>query len=290
MESRRIQQVGERSFSVTLPKWWVEERKLRQHDLIFMDMVPNGDLTVSARQVSTQRKHMEIHASEVDSLPEFIILCYVKSIQSVRISGHLDYKEVSDIKKTLGILEGYTITSENEKGIEISFMFGDINITIDIIIQRMVYLLKLSLAAAERGDHANLESFETSINRLQNLSKRIMGATMTDSSLRNANGIHDQDTVFFLRMIAKRLESIGNRISAIIDHKMPKEEMKLTASLLELLERILLRNEQPAVLKAEFSRLRAQVKSQNGLLRMFDLSEDILEGQISIIYNKKYFS
>jgi phosphate uptake regulator len=293
VESRRLQRVGSRSFAVTLPKQWVTANNLKEHDLVFMERTKNDELLVKTGEKRSEREEeMTISVKEIKLLREFIVLCYVNNVKHLLLTGSPSYEQVSEVKQILRYLEGYEITAQDEKSIEIGFLFSTVEVTVPVLLKRMTYLLKLMFEALEQGDANGLEEFETSLDRLYHLSKRLFSACLSDQSLRKTNSVDSTEQLFFLRGITKRLENIGDRIFSMREKPPTKEDLALLKEIIFLVEDTLSERRPLEELKREILSLRKRevvVNACQAVQRSIELYTDILENKISIYYDKKFF-
>ena len=168
MESRKIQLVGHRSYAISLPKEWIITNKLKNKDSLFIEQTDNNELIIKKNDSSSlEKKEIDISLEEITNINEFIVFCYVRNIDKIKIiTKKTDYEKIVTIRNILKYLEGYDITHEDEKAIEISFLFNDININLNHIIRRMIYLLKFTITSLINQNKKNMEDTEITIDKL----------------------------------------------------------------------------------------------------------------------------
>jgi len=86
---------------------------------------------------------------------------------------------------------------KDERSIEISFLFNDINVNLNHIMHRMIYLLKFMTTSLINKDTQNIKDTEKSIDKLYHLSKRILFACMNSQKLRKENSIQSREDYSF---------------------------------------------------------------------------------------------
>lgn len=293
MDSRKIQLVGNRSYSVSLPKEWVVNNKLKNKDSVFIEQTGNNELIIKKSDfIKIEKKEITIDLEEVRNINEFIVFCYVKNIDKIRIlKKKHEYEKIITVRKILGYLEGYDITSEDEKSIEISFLFNDININLNNIMRRMIYLLKFMITSLMNKDIKSVEETETSTDKLYHLSKRILFACMNSQKLRRENNIKNQEDLFFLKDIVKKIESIGDNLNIMKDLKIMPKDFETINRMIEILE-MMLEIKKIDEAKNLLNNLKIQTKDKEILYkiqRIQELCRDAMENFISIKYNDEYF-
>jgi phosphate uptake regulator len=294
MESRKIQLVGNRSYSISLPKQWVISNNLKQKDSVFIEIDSNNELVIRGIKLTKDEKsRITVNLEEIDDIKEFLMFCYIKNIDNIRLlTKNQDYEKIKSIKNILNYLEGYDIVSEDENKIEISFLFNDININIQKILARMTYLLKLLLTSLQNKDKAILEETETSIDRLYHLSKRILFSCIHNQKLRTENKINNSEDIFFYKDIFKRLENIGDQLVKLKNNNISNNETKIVTEFIDFLYQLLIRKQNPHELKKYFVKIKIRSPNsfiKNILTRIDELCTDVLENAMSIEFNNNYF-
>jgi phosphate uptake regulator len=293
-ESRKIQRVGSRSYAVSLPKQWVLDNHLKSQDSLFMEVNDNNELVIKGTEGKRAAKRdITVDLAEIDNVNEFIVFCYVKNIDRIRFTiRKSDYEKIASIRNLLVYLEGYEITAEDERSIEVSFLFHDINVTVSSIMRRMVYLLKLLLAAVQGKDQRSLQNTETAIDKLYHLSKRIIFACLANQKLRKENGIANLEDLFFLKEIVKKIESIGDHIYRLERHALTAKDVETLQGIIGLLEEMLERKRKTSDIKHRLNAVVVETKDKEVahlIRRVQELCRDAMENFMSIEFNTKYF-
>jgi len=294
MESRKIQLVGNRSFAISLPKEWVINNKLKNKDSIFIEQTDNNELIIKKSDiVSQEKKEITISLEEIHNINEFIVFCYVRNVDRIKIiSKKADYEKIVAIRNILSYLEGYDITHEDEKSIEISFLFNDININLNHITRRMIYLLRFMTTSLINKDSKNIQDTEKSIDKLYHLSKRILFACMNSQKLRKENNIQNREDLFFLKDIVKKIESMGDTIYSMRGMKITQKDYDVINDIIKILEIMLDKNKIDEA-KTKLSQLKIETKDKEifyKIHRIQELCKDAMENFMSIKFNNIYFS
>jgi phosphate uptake regulator len=115
MEKRKIQRTGGSSFSITLPKKWVEAHKLKEQD--FVVSFQDGDsLVVLPAFVVQKQSRGKINLGELkeEELKRELIACYISGFDELTVLGEPITKEKRlVIRKTTQILTGFEIIEDS---------------------------------------------------------------------------------------------------------------------------------------------------------------------------------
>jgi phosphate uptake regulator len=293
MESRKIQSVGYRSYAISLPKDWIINNNLSNKDSLFIEQTDNNDLIIKKTDVASKdKKDIVISLEEINNINEFIVFCYVRNIDKIKIiSKKMDYEKIVAIRKILGYLEGYDITHEDEKSIEISFLFNDININLPHIMRRMIYLLKFMTLSLVNHDIQNVEDTETAIDKLYHLSKRILFSCMNSQKLRKENNIKIREDLFFWKDIVKKIESIGDNIHSMKEMKVSQKDVDSINNIISICEMMF---DSKKIDEAKNRLMHVKIITTNKEIfykihRIQELCRDAMENFMSIKFNDTYF-
>ena len=294
MESRKIQMVGNRSYSISLPKRWVLENNLGAQDIVFVHANDSDELVISRSGANKKEsKEITVDLEDLADVSEFLVFCYVKNVNKLKIYYKRSYPiKISGLKNALKYLDGYDITVEDDSKMEISFLFNDLNITLPKLLVRMVYLIKLALLFNTSSSISDIEDNEMNIDRLYNLSKRIIFSAVRDPKIRDDNGINFDEDLFFYKDVFKRLEQIGDSIYRLGTSKLADPDLQTAHKFVDLLEEALVKKNKLHQFKEKISSIRIAARSpgsQDLLGKMQERCFDIFENMRSIEFNKQYF-
>jgi len=290
--SRSIQKVGDRSYAISLPKEWIIANKLKEKDNIFFERTKDNKILFSTQKMQNENKSITISTDAMSNIAEFIMLCYVKSIDNIILTSKtFNYEKTKKIREIVTHLEGYNIIFEDEKTIKIAFMFNDIKITTPQTIKRMFYLLKILLESIENNDLKTAAETENAIDRLYHLSKRILLSCIRDIELRKENNINNDEDIFFTKDVFKKLEGIGDSIYELTEINYKKEDIDRIRKILSIIESIIIENKSVEQELAKLKNIPNKHSTRNDLIigKISDRAKDIIENMMSIEFNKKYF-
>ena len=289
MEHRKIQVVGNRSYSISLPKKWVIANNLKEKDLLFLEEINNKILVKTSDNLEKNNSKISVRVNDIDDVGGFIIFCYVKSINNIKfIFKKFDTAKRREIISIIKFLEGYEITNENEKEIEISFLFKNINIDINTIIKRMKSLLIMMLDSIKEKDFKSTEEIEQNIDSLYHLSRRILFKCSKNSILSMENNIKNGEDIFFYLTIFRRIEKIADHIFKIRNENFSENDFKLLDNFLSEIDLLLSgkrKNFQKEIVLKSKNKL-----IQKKLVKIENVLEDMVHDVNFIKLNKKFFN
>ena len=70
METRKLQLVGARSYSVSLPKDWVVNQGLDKQSTVYIQQTPNHALLIKAQDTKESLHQLTIPLSEIENIQE----------------------------------------------------------------------------------------------------------------------------------------------------------------------------------------------------------------------------
>ncbi|MCD6496288.1 MAG: hypothetical protein J7K54_03390 [Candidatus Aenigmarchaeota archaeon] len=295
METRKIQSVGNRSFSVCLPKSWVTENNLSQHDTVFIERGKRNEIILRSGEPPAKRpSSLTASLREIDDVTEFLVFCYVRNIDNVTLSTTgSPYEKVAQVKKTLKYLDGYDITAEDENRLVISFLFRDVNINLGNIEQRMMYLLRHMAESLQRKDKETVEDIETNIDRLYHLSKRILFSCLGNAEIMKLNDVNSEGDLFFLNLIFKKIENIGDNMHTMINFGTRPRHVRSILTLIELISGFFTRKRGSLEVKngiRNIMKMYSEDRDRAGIAvhKIAELCMDITENTISMRFDTKY--
>ncbi len=84
MKRRKIQKIGQDSYSVSLPKGWVKKNELKAGDYLFLSENPEGDLTV-ARGPGSQQPQTTVTILYDADFDRNLTMYYLRGVQEIEV-------------------------------------------------------------------------------------------------------------------------------------------------------------------------------------------------------------
>jgi len=221
---RRIQQVGEGTYSITLPKQWVIEKGLKRGDMLAIIEEPDGSLKiqppVKMQKELTATINAELCASSIQ-LARMIIGCYVQGYDAVRVHSMKGFtvEQTDEISKTIDRLPAFEIVEHNPQSILIQSFIDPGRFPIEGLLKRFQVMVSSMLGQLSdlisMGDESiikNIEKQEERIDELYFLIVRLLFTYLRRRELGKVLGIDSPIYVVGARIAVKSLEEIADYI------------------------------------------------------------------------------
>lgn len=290
METRKIQLVGNRSYSISLPKKWIKLNNLKEQDSLYLETLENNIVVKPIKTQIDENKTYSFNLDEIDNIKEFIVFVYIKNINSIKLKSskkNIEYSKIASIKKVLTYLEGFDIIDQSEKEIEIIFMFKEINLNLQKIFLRILYLISLEFEAIKNNDLKMVEETEKRVDKLYHLGRRILFKSLNSEKTFLENNIGTNENILYYQMVLKKLENISDSIFIFKDIKLNEELIKGIELHLEVLNSLFKSKNKVSRNKRKLK----EIETYNvlELKKIKHLIIDVFENLISIEYNNNYF-
>lgn len=244
MEIRRIQKTGGSSFTLTLPKQWVESQQLKEQDQVIIAVRPTGSLTVgsianSQRQMKKLLAIGSLHANEVK---RELIALYILGYEEVELTTKTITKEDRvQIRKTLEMLLGFEIVEESSKYITIRNILSLDKISFEQTIEKMFIMTQSMVEEAVTAFvEKNTDLAHDIIERDFEIDKLYLMALRQSHSLLQEITFEEQigysfEQAHYYEMIAIQLERIADHAVKIAQTNLTKTR-QLSANFNQLLQ------------------------------------------------------
>ncbi|MGM5484433.1 MAG: hypothetical protein ACQEP1_01010 [Nanobdellota archaeon] len=292
METRKIQSVGKRSYSISLLKSWVNKNNIKSHDSVYLREDRRNNLIVSLSRPANETKEISVNLNDIGNVSDFIVFCYVRNVDKLSFFWkRMDYNKIKEAKRILGYLEGYDIVKEDDKNLEISFLFNDISITVKNVMRRMLHLLGLMVSSLENEELSDMDDIEKSVDRLYHLSTRISFSCIRNTLAMKENGFLSEEEIFFYKDVLKKIERIADQVYFFRKNTLTPDVTDYLKRVVDYLNLIIFTNSWDKNLKKpSFSHPEGNEALRPSLVSIQDQILDIYHVINSIALNRKYFS
>ena len=281
--TRKIQSIGNKSYSISLPKTWVKENGLREKETLSMET--NGSKLILTKSHNEKEKSSEtFKIDEIESLGEFILLAYVKGVNEFELIGPNSGKK-HEIYQKLRYADGFKIITEDKNRILIKYIYDQAQVNINEILKRCLNIINQMIECLEKKDTKTLDYLEDSLDSLYYVSRRILYHTFFDSNAMEKNGVLDIEDISSYKNIFKKLEQIGDALCRSKGKK--GEKLKNAAEIIDVLNNVFIIHKKPN--EEDILKLKKIQTESDSEKRIKDLCYDIIENKITIDLNKKFF-
>ncbi len=253
IETRRIINVGKRSFAITLPKRWIYRYNLKSGDIIEVQFNEDGSLTLKpAKSRLSDVEYRSVNEIKIDKIPQNIDVValltryYIIGYESIAISTSIVTRE--EVNEACSKLIG-SFFVEDGGFYRIIFALSESKISLDNIIDRMSKLLfevtDLYIDYLNTGDPIKINELlarEEDIDRMYYLGMRVSNKILT--SVISDGDLSSIRKFMFLTLGLKIVEEIADsfdrsvraimRSGLEVSTAIPKDFEYLTESVVEM--------------------------------------------------------
>jgi phosphate transport system protein len=241
---RKLQLIAGSTYSVSLPKEWVKDLNLKPQQELILNEDENRNLTIFPGDfVLKDVSSVEIFVEDYfEKLEQIICSLYYYGFDDIKLKSKTKFSlEIKrKIRETLLDLSGAEIVYEDQKEIQIKVMFNELNWNLFQIFYRINLIIQSTIEnLLGNFDWKEIQMNEDEIDRLYNLSVKIITSAVGNRNILISSGIKDLKIIPSLFLISKRLENVADNFKKI-GSLMKKEKIKVE-ELKEILEFISLK-------------------------------------------------
>ncbi|MCM8831949.1 MAG: hypothetical protein NC918_07150 [Candidatus Omnitrophica bacterium] len=282
--TRKIQIVGKRSYSITLPKKWVLKNKLEKKEININE--EGSNLIISLKKDKNYLDEKEIFVDNLDLIPSILLLCYTRAVSKLKLvfKTKEDYLLAKPlVLEMLSHLEGFKIVDEKENSIEIKDFYEGLNLNIRDLAKKMMIIMNNILDCILNDNNKTKEILEQESDSIYHLSKRVLYA-YTKGLVNSSEDFLDIEEIFLWRLIFKKLENINDILEKIKKESFKKENIQ---DVLNNLNSVIIFNKKIKIEDIKKIKEKNFKDSENNKLK--ELVIDVLNNLLLIELNKKFF-
>lgn len=220
MEHRKIQLTGGSSFTVSLPREWIEAQKLKKGDSVLLDIKEDGTLSILGDESKGEKRKADILICEEESLTErTFITRYLQGYSTIRLFAENTVipEKRKKIVETAEYLIGIELFEESAQEMVFTTLvdFGSTDIhklmrRISLLVSFMYGDAMKSLSSPDPELHSSISARDRDVDKLHFFIMREVSEAFRDASVARRLGLERiYDGVYFL-IAAKNLERIAD--------------------------------------------------------------------------------
>lgn len=217
MHIRNLVKAGQSSHTISLPKNWLSQHKLKKGDSIYIRESGTGELVIAPKQFKTEKPKREIvlqiNSKDPSTIQREITSAYINNYNKIVLMGDntSKVKEIRDIIHNFIALE---IAEQDHNKIVAKDLLNLKEVSIEKTISRMDIIIRSILKdAPEIQSNTNLfdsvKFRDQDVDRLYFMMFRILKSTLRDSSLLSEFKIDAHEVLSYWYLILN-LESISD--------------------------------------------------------------------------------
>lgn len=251
MEKRKLQRTGGASLTVTLPKKWVEEQRLKHGQQVAMYSQGSGTLLIKTvpEYEGTVPVVLNVKDLSPDTAMRNAVSLFISGVDEITfLSPGLTKAQRSHIRSIIDRLIGFEIVEESSDTVLIRNILDITKLPIPDMVDKMFLLARSMIAdAIDAALHKDIDSAQDIISRDRDIDKlylvinRQFHSVLEDRMVEEDLGL-DRLGVSYYRTIASQLERIADhavKIAAEITHNdsmKPATAKTLAASIRQVLQ------------------------------------------------------
>ncbi len=244
LEARKVQRVGYSTLTVSLPRGWVQDVKLKAGDIVSIKREDDGSLKLIP---GTEHKREEVRNCIVNAdlcnspnlLTRIITANYILGHDTIQVVAKDELKKVhlEEIRATIRRLTGLSIVEQTLKQVTLQSFVDPTRFPIYGLMRRlhiiMLSMLDASIKALVEGRPelaAEVSHMEEEADRIYWLIVRQLLLAIRDRSVGSKIGMESPVHILGNRVVAKTLEemadsaeNIANEVLALKDREMASE-------------------------------------------------------------------
>lgn len=283
--TRKIQIVGKRSYSVSLPKKWIIKHNLEKKEVHILEK--QEGLLIAPKKVKEEQKIKEIVIDDLQLIQSILILFYTRAVSKVKLvfKNKEDYLSAKPlVLEILSHLEGFKIINEENNSILISDSYENSFISIEELIKRTIIILNNMVDCIINDKIKTKKILENELDNVYHLSKRVLYLYSKGEFDKEGN-ILDIEEIFLWRLIFKKLENIGDILEVINKNDYIKEDI---GEIFNKLSDFILLNKKIKI--SEIIKVKEKNFKNEKNKQLKELIIDVLNNLLLIELNKEYFS
>lgn len=224
MEKRRIQKTGGSSFTITLPKRWIEQNGLRERDVVSASPRSNGVLVVVPEKTAAAMMQVRIDLDVLSSerFKRDVIAAYIAGANLIEIVGSgLTQEHRMEARKAVQVLTGMEVVEESSGTIilknileEAKFPYVESTRKIFPMTRCMFEDAMKAYATSDRNLAKDVVARDFDINKAYFLIARLRGSLIADRIGEKHVGVTTARAMYMAR-IAYQLERIADHAAKI---------------------------------------------------------------------------
>ena len=228
---RKIQLIAGSTFSISLPKGWVKDMNLRpQQEIIVSEQADKSLIIFPSDPKDVNESSIEINIEDYgEKLPQILFSLYYYGFEEIilKSSKGISSQIKKSIREVVYDLTGTEIIYEDKNKVTIKIMIKDLNLDIFHVFYRINLLIEASVESILSDlDWKEIKFNEDEVDRLYNLSTKIITSAITNRNILLSSRINNLKTIPSLFLMAKRLENIADSVKNLGDI-LRKEKLKI---------------------------------------------------------------
>jgi phosphate uptake regulator len=191
MHIRRLVKSGASSFTVSLPKGWLDRNNLKKGSLVYISEKSSHELSISPEKVEEKQEVKEItiniDGKKMDAVEREITSAYVNNYNTIRIMGNSLIEKTKELRRILHNFTALEITEQKATAIVAKDLLNLKEVSINDIIRRMDMIIRsmmqdlADIRNKKLSENIHFRDFD--VNKLYFLIFRLVKGALNDPLL-----------------------------------------------------------------------------------------------------------
>lgn len=239
MQSRKLVKAGPSSFTIALPKDWIDKNQLKKGDAVYVRKISGNELLVTTDQTFIKHKEREITITlddqSIGTVRRKLTSAYINHFTTIRITGKDLFKHIKQLRDIIQGFVALEITEQTSKSIIARDMLNLQEVSITKTIRRMDNIVRSMFqdvtAPNQTEDLSESIQFrDQDVDRLYFLLSKIVKSSLKDPDIAKLVGIQNNVDILSIWYMIVNLESIADNLreiySAVSKANKPHKESK----------------------------------------------------------------
>ncbi|MFB6209860.1 MAG: AbrB/MazE/SpoVT family DNA-binding domain-containing protein [Candidatus Nanohaloarchaea archaeon] len=212
MESRKIQRTGGSTYTVSLPKNWIEGR-IEEGEEVFL-FQKGDDIQISFQETRKEEKTATLEtSSDFEVTKRRLVALYLNGVDRIIVRNNQGTELQEYIRNNL---IGMEIVKVDADKMELRNLFRHSEIPAENGLRRMTSIIRSMMRdLAENQDTGDIAEREELLDRYYLLELRQLQMSLSDPEFRDEIGLESAIQAMEYRVIAKSMERIGDHLVTI---------------------------------------------------------------------------
>ncbi len=222
---RKIQLIAGSTYSVSLPKGWVLENKLKEKEEVFITRKGDKSLSIFpeiSKKIDSRDTFKLIIEDYEEDISQILFVLYYLGFENIIITSNkeLTIDQRSKTKEALRHMVGTEIFYEDKNKIILKVLLDKSKVDINQLFYRTFLLISSSidLIYYSKKNLNEIKRNEDEIDRLYNLITKIIVLSQTNTSVLISSKIKHMSFIPSYLLLGKKLENIADKVYMLASH------------------------------------------------------------------------
>ncbi|MBU0461832.1 MAG: phosphate uptake regulator PhoU, partial [Nanoarchaeota archaeon] len=222
MDIRKIIEFGKSSYVISLPKNWVQAKKLKKGDIVYL--TENEETLVimpkEAKEQKREKKSIKIDVSNMSlkRIRNHIISRYIQNYNEIILQGNNIKDHLAEIRETIHNLVALEIMEENYNKITTHDFLNMREISINNLIRKMDIITKAMISDSKKAKNEdvydNISIRDQDVNKMSYLIFRAINHLHHDTALAKEQEM-TSDKLLKAWIVTSSIERVGDQVKRI---------------------------------------------------------------------------